>query len=67
MTDLVRAEIISSFFLQPRSTFQANYGITVALAYCTTGVAYIFAIALQPAAAQLVRLTTRQGSGVLEI
>ncbi|GAQ89785.1 ABC transporter G family [Klebsormidium nitens] len=41
------------FFNNPRSTFEANYGITVAIAYCTTGVAYIFAIAMQPAAAQL--------------
>lgn len=42
------------FFSNPRSTFFANYVITVVLVYCVTGISYIIAILLEPAPAQLV-------------
>ncbi|KAJ7563432.1 hypothetical protein O6H91_03G109900 [Diphasiastrum complanatum] len=41
------------FFNDPRSTFVSNYIVTMALVYCVTGIAYIFAVTLQPATAQL--------------
>ncbi|KAL0309701.1 UNVERIFIED_CONTAM: ABC transporter G family member 28 [Sesamum radiatum] len=40
-------------FSNPRSTFLENYAVLFCLIYCVTGVAYIFAILLQPAQAQL--------------
>ena len=42
------------FFCNPRSTFLSNYCVTLVLVYCVTGYAYIFAILLEPAPAQLV-------------
>lgn len=44
------------FFCSPRSTLLDNYVITLVLVYCVTGLAYIFAILLDPAPAQLVSL-----------
>lgn len=41
-------------FSNPRSTFPENYIILLCLTYCVTGIGYVFAIALQPAQAQLV-------------
>ncbi|KAI4374276.1 hypothetical protein MLD38_012287 [Melastoma candidum] len=41
------------FFNNPRSSFLDNYTVLVCLVYCVTGMAYIFAIALQPGPAQL--------------
>lgn len=41
------------FFNNPRSTFAENYIVTLALVYCVVGIAYIFAIALDPGSAQL--------------
>ncbi|KAJ7289930.1 hypothetical protein O6H91_03G005400 [Diphasiastrum complanatum] len=41
------------FFNDPRSTLASNFEVTWALVYCVTGVAYIFAIVLQPSTAQL--------------
>lgn len=41
-------------FSNPRSTFTDNFTVTVVLVYCVTGIAYICAILLQPAPAQLV-------------
>ncbi|KAI4365606.1 hypothetical protein MLD38_021574 [Melastoma candidum] len=41
------------FFNNPRSSFFDNYAVLVCLVYCVTGMAYIFAIALQPGPAQL--------------
>lgn len=41
-------------FSNPRSTFLENYIIVLCLMYCVTGIGYVFAIALQPAQAQLV-------------
>ncbi|XP_042046010.1 putative white-brown complex homolog protein 30 isoform X1 [Salvia splendens] len=40
-------------FSNPRSTFPENYIIVLCLMYCVTGIGYVFAIALQPAQAQL--------------
>lgn len=45
------------FFSNPRSTFTTNYTVTVVLVYCVTGIAYICAILLQPAPAQLVSVS----------
>jgi len=42
------------YFSNPRSSFLENFEITVVFVYCVTGIAYIFAILLQPAPAQLV-------------
>lgn len=42
------------FFSNPRSTFVSNYVVTLMLVYCVTGIAYIIAILLEPAPAQLV-------------
>jgi len=42
------------FFCNPRSSFLDNYVVTLVLVYCVTGLAYIFAILLEPAPAQLV-------------
>lgn len=50
------------FFNDPRSTFLWNFIVTLALVYCVTGIGYIFAVLLQPGAAQLVssvRLSTQ--------
>jgi hypothetical protein len=44
------------FFNNPRSTFIENYIVTLALVYCVTGIAYIFAIVAQPGPAQLVSM-----------
>lgn len=41
-------------FNNPRSTFPENYVVLLCLVYCVTGIAYVFAIFLQPAQAQLV-------------
>ncbi|KAF8007715.1 hypothetical protein BT93_K1649 [Corymbia citriodora subsp. variegata] len=41
------------FFSNPRSTFADNYIVLLCLVYCVTGIAYIFAIFLQPSPAQL--------------
>ncbi|KAL8516650.1 hypothetical protein ACS0TY_015055 [Phlomoides rotata] len=40
-------------FSNPRSTFPENYIVLLCLVYCVTGMAYVFAIFLQPAQAQL--------------
>ena len=45
------------FFSNPRSTFVSNYVVTLMLVYCVTGIAYIIAILLEPAPAQLVPLS----------
>lgn len=42
------------FFCNPRSSLVDNYVITLVLVYCVTGLAYIFAILVEPAPAQLV-------------
>lgn len=42
------------FLSNPRSSFVQNYIITMVFVYCVTGIAYICAILLQPAPAQLV-------------
>ncbi|KAH7441774.1 hypothetical protein KP509_03G054000 [Ceratopteris richardii] len=41
------------FFNNPRSSFLENYIVTVAMVYCVTGIAYIFAIVTAPGPAQL--------------
>ncbi|XP_047317306.1 ABC transporter G family member 28-like [Impatiens glandulifera] len=41
------------FFNNPRSSFLDNYIVLVCLVYCVTGIAYAFAIYLQPGPAQL--------------
>ncbi|ERM94849.1 ABC transporter G family member 28 isoform X1 [Amborella trichopoda] len=41
------------FFNNPRSSFTDNYIVLVALVYCVTGIAYVFAIILEPGPAQL--------------
>ncbi|CAI0471435.1 unnamed protein product, partial [Linum tenue] len=41
------------FFNSPRSTFEDNYVVLLCLVYCVTGLAYIFAIYLEPSSAQL--------------
>ncbi|KAH7553567.1 hypothetical protein JRO89_XS12G0027500 [Xanthoceras sorbifolium] len=41
------------FFNNPRSSFEDNYIVTVCLVYCVTGIAYVLAIFLEPAPAQL--------------
>ncbi|GLT92355.1 hypothetical protein SLE2022_101950 [Rubroshorea leprosula] len=41
------------FFNNPRSTFQDNYVVLLCLVYAVTGMAYIFAILLEPSPAQL--------------
>ncbi|XP_052184356.1 ABC transporter G family member 28-like isoform X2 [Diospyros lotus] len=41
------------FFNNPRSSFLDNYIVLVCLVYCVTGVAYAFAIYLEPGPAQL--------------
>ncbi|CAA0836511.1 Putative white-brown complex homolog protein 30 [Striga hermonthica] len=40
-------------FSNPRSTFLENYVVLLCLVYCVTGIAYVFAIFLQPSQAQL--------------
>ncbi|KAL3628510.1 ABC transporter G member 28 [Castilleja foliolosa] len=40
-------------FSNPRSTFLENYIVLLCLVYCVTGIAYVFAIFLQPGQAQL--------------
>jgi hypothetical protein len=42
------------FFNNPRSSFAENYVVTLALVYCVVGIAYIFAVTLDPGSAQLV-------------
>lgn len=42
------------FFNNPRSTVTDNYIVLVCLVYCVTGIAYAFAIFLEPSPAQLV-------------
>lgn len=44
------------FLNTPRSTFADNYIILLCLVYCVTGIAYVFAIILEPGPAQLVRI-----------
>ncbi|KAK9115607.1 hypothetical protein Sjap_014554 [Stephania japonica] len=41
------------FFNNPRSSFTDNYVVLVCLVYCVTGIAYVFAIFLEPGPAQL--------------
>lgn len=41
------------FFNNPRSSFTDNYIVMVCLVYCVTGIAYAFAIFLEPGPAQL--------------
>ncbi|KAF3789380.1 putative white-brown complex-like protein 30 [Nymphaea thermarum] len=41
------------FFNNPRSSFLDNYVVLVALVYCVTGIAYLFAVLLEPSPAQL--------------
>lgn len=41
------------FFNNPRSSFADNYVVLLCLVYCVTGIAYAFAILLEPGAAQL--------------
>ncbi|KAL6979361.1 ABC transporter G member 28 [Sarracenia purpurea var. burkii] len=41
------------FFNNPRSSFLDNYIVLVCLVYCVTGIAYAFAIYLEPGPAQL--------------
>ncbi|XP_077221770.1 ABC transporter G family member 28-like isoform X2 [Tasmannia lanceolata] len=41
------------FFNNPRSSFSDNYIVLVFLVYCVTGIAYAFAIFLEPGPAQL--------------
>ncbi|XP_043701129.1 ABC transporter G family member 28-like isoform X2 [Telopea speciosissima] len=41
------------FFNNPRSSFTDNYIVLVCLVYCVTGIAYAFAILLEPGPAQL--------------
>ncbi|WCJ34473.1 ABC transporter family protein [Euphorbia peplus] len=41
------------FFNNPRSSFMDNYVVLLCLVYCVTGIAYIFAIYLDPSPAQL--------------
>ncbi|MCO5587725.1 hypothetical protein L7F22_041677 [Adiantum nelumboides] len=41
------------FFNNPRSSFVENYVVTLALVYCVTGIAYIFAIIANTGPAQL--------------
>ncbi|XP_050230601.1 putative white-brown complex homolog protein 30 [Mercurialis annua] len=41
------------FFNNPRSSFTDNYIVLICLVYCVTGIAYIFAIYLEPTPAQL--------------
>lgn len=45
------------FFNNPRSSFWDNYLVLVCLVYCVTGIAYAFAIYLEPGPAQLVRFS----------
>jgi hypothetical protein len=44
------------FFNNTRSTFGENYVVTLALIYCVTGIAYIFAVLMDAGPAQLVRI-----------
>ncbi|KAK9290111.1 hypothetical protein L1049_008275 [Liquidambar formosana] len=41
------------FFNNPRSSFTDNYIVLICLVYCVTGIAYAFAIFLEPSPAQL--------------
>eukprot|EP01018_Ginkgo_biloba_P021263 Gb_15142 [translate_table: standard] len=41
------------FLNNPRSSFAANYVVLLVLVYCVVGIAYIFAITLEPGPAQL--------------
>ncbi|WJZ93111.1 hypothetical protein VitviT2T_012073 [Vitis vinifera] len=41
------------FFNNPRSSFTDNYIVLLCLVYCVTGIAYVFAIFLEPSPAQL--------------
>ncbi|XP_047335358.1 putative white-brown complex homolog protein 30 [Impatiens glandulifera] len=41
------------FFNNTRSSFEDNYAVLVCLVYCVTGMAYVFAIMLEPSPAQL--------------
>lgn len=42
------------FFNSPRSSFAANFMVTMVLVYCVTGIGYVFAILMEPGPAQLV-------------
>ncbi|XP_059462902.1 putative white-brown complex homolog protein 30 isoform X2 [Corylus avellana] len=42
------------FFGNPRSSFADNYIVLLCLVYCVTGIAYVFAIYLDPSPAQLL-------------
>ncbi|THG15975.1 hypothetical protein TEA_029934 [Camellia sinensis var. sinensis] len=41
------------FFNNPRSSFGDNYVVLLCLVYCVTGMAYVFAILLEPSPGQL--------------
>ncbi|KAI8014422.1 hypothetical protein LOK49_LG05G00734 [Camellia lanceoleosa] len=41
------------FFNNPRSSFEDNYVVLLCLVYCVTGMAYAFALLLEPSPAQL--------------
>ncbi|KAF8403093.1 hypothetical protein HHK36_011187 [Tetracentron sinense] len=64
------------FFNNPRSSFTDNYIILVCLVYCVTGIAYAFAIFLEPGPAQLwsvllpvvlTLIATQQKGGIVKI
>lgn len=64
------------FFNNPRSSILDNYFVLVSLVYCVTGIAYWFAIFLQPGSAQLwsvllpvvlTLIATQQRSPVVKI
>ncbi|KAI3933396.1 hypothetical protein MKW98_006755 [Papaver atlanticum] len=63
------------FFNSPRSSFLDNYIVLVCLVYCVTGIAYAFAIFLEPGSAQLwsvllpvvlTLVSTQQTTGVVK-
>ncbi|OVA18036.1 ABC transporter-like [Macleaya cordata] len=64
------------FFNNPRSSFIDNYIVLVCLVYCVTGIAYAFAIFLEPGAAQLwsvllpvvlTLISTQQRTGLVKV
>ncbi|KAI3917103.1 hypothetical protein MKX01_003552 [Papaver californicum] len=63
------------FFNSPRSSFLDNYIVLVCLVYCVTGMAYVFAIFLEPGSAQLwsvllpvvlTLVSTQQTTGIVK-
>ncbi|KAF3795892.1 ABC transporter G family member 28, partial [Nymphaea thermarum] len=65
------------FFSNPRSSFLDNYIVLLVLVYCVTGIAYVFAVVLEPAPAQLWSVllpvvltliaTQRDSSGLVKV